>query len=30
MSMSFTIDEAFLPAILTAPPMNDEQFADFC
>ena len=30
MSMPFTIDEAFLPAILTAPPMNDQQFADFC
>ena len=24
------IDEAFLPAILTAPPMTDQQFADFC
>ena len=29
-SMPFTIDEAFLPAILTALPMTDEQFADFC
>jgi len=28
--MLFTIDEAFLPAILTAPPMTDRQFADFC
>jgi Uma2 family endonuclease len=28
--MAFTIDETFLPAILTAPPMTDEQFADFC
>jgi Uma2 family endonuclease len=28
--MAFTIDEAFLPATLTAPPMNDEQFAAFC
>lgn len=28
--MAFTIDEAFLPAILSAPPMTDEQFADFC
>jgi Uma2 family endonuclease len=28
--MPFTIDEAFLPAILTAPPMTDQQFADFC
>jgi len=24
------IDEALLPATLTAPPMTDEQFADFC
>jgi len=30
MVMLFTIDEAFLPAILTAPPMTDRQFADFC
>jgi Uma2 family endonuclease len=28
--MPFTIDEAFLPAILTAPPMTDEEFAEFC
>src|SRR5277367_5785731 len=28
--MAFTIDEAFLPAILTAHPMTDQQFADFC
>jgi Uma2 family endonuclease len=28
--MAFTIDEAFLPAILTAQPMTDEQFATFC
>jgi len=28
--MAFTIDEAFLPAILTAQPMTDEQFAEFC
>ena len=28
--MPFTIDEAFLPATLTAPPMTDQQFADFC
>jgi len=28
--MPFTIDEAFLPAILNAPPMTDEQFAEFC
>jgi len=24
------IDEALLPATLTAPPMTDQQFADFC
>jgi Uma2 family endonuclease len=28
--MPFTIDDAFLPATLTAPPMTDQQFADFC
>ena len=28
--MPFMIDEAFLPAILTAAPMTDQQFADFC
>jgi Uma2 family endonuclease len=28
--MAFIIDEAFLPAILTAPPMTDEEFAKFC
>ena len=28
--MAFTFDEAFLPAILTAQPMTDEQFAEFC
>src|SRR5580693_2480126 len=28
--MSFTIDEALLPATLTAPPMTDREFADFC
>jgi Uma2 family endonuclease len=28
--MPFTIDEAFLPATLTAPPMSDREFADFC
>src|ERR1035438_5886364 len=28
--MAFTIDEAFLPAILTGKPMTDEQFAEFC
>ena len=30
MSMAFTIDDALLPAILTAQPMTDEQFAEFC
>jgi Uma2 family endonuclease len=28
--MAFVIDGAFLPATLTAPPMTDEEFADFC
>jgi Uma2 family endonuclease len=28
--MPFTIEEAFLPATLTSPPMTDEQFAEFC
>ena len=28
--MTLTIDAAFLPATLSAPPMNDQQFADFC
>lgn len=28
--MAFLIDEAFLPATLTVPPMSDEQFAEFC
>jgi Uma2 family endonuclease len=28
--MPFTIEDAFLPATLTAHPMNDQQFADFC
>ena len=28
--MAFLIDEAFLPATLTAPPMSDEEFAAFC
>ena len=28
--MPFTIDESFLPATLTASPMTDEQFAEFC
>jgi Uma2 family endonuclease len=28
--MAFLIDESFLPAKLTAPPMNAEEFAAFC
>jgi Uma2 family endonuclease len=28
--MPFVIDEAYLPATLTAPPMTDEDFAEFC
>ena len=28
--MALTIDEAFLPVILTARPMSDEEFAEFC
>jgi len=28
--MAFLIDEAYLPATLTVPPMNDEEFAEFC
>jgi Uma2 family endonuclease len=28
--MAFTIDEAFLPATLTAHPMTDAEFAEFC
>ena len=28
--MAFLIDEAFLPATLTAHPMTDEEFAAFC
>ena len=28
--MAFLIDEAFLPATLTAPSMTDQQFAEFC
>jgi len=27
--IAFMIDEAFLPATLTAPPMTDQQFTDF-
>jgi Uma2 family endonuclease len=28
--MELVIDDAFLPATLTAPPMTDEEFAAFC
>lgn len=28
--MTLVIDEAFLPATLTASPMTDEEFAEFC
>ena len=28
--MPLVIEESWLPAILTAPPMTDEQFAEFC
>lgn len=28
--MSFVIEDAWLPATLTAPPMTDTQFAEFC
>jgi Uma2 family endonuclease len=28
--MAIVIDEAFLPATLTSPPMTDEEFANFC
>src|SRR5580698_406464 len=28
--MAFVIDDAFLPAILTAHPMTDEEFAGLC
>src|SRR5580698_6287147 len=28
--MAFVIDDAFLPATLTAHPMTDEEFAAFC
>jgi hypothetical protein len=29
-TMAFMIDDAFLPATLTAHPMTDEEFAGFC
>jgi Uma2 family endonuclease len=28
--MSFTINDAYLPATLTAQPMTDEEFTEFC
>lgn len=28
--MSLVIDDVFLPATLTTPPMNDEEFVEFC
>lgn len=28
--MAFVIEESWLPATLTVPPMNDDQFAEFC
>lgn len=28
--MAFLVDEAFLPATLTVPPMTDEEFGEFC
>jgi Uma2 family endonuclease len=28
--MAFVIDDAFLPATLSAPPMTDDEFAAFC
>ena len=28
--MAFVIDDAFLPATLTVPPMTDDEFARFC
>jgi Uma2 family endonuclease len=28
--MAFLVDEAYLPATLTVPPMTDEEFAAFC
>lgn len=30
MSMSLVIDEVYLPATLTAPPMTDGEFVEFC
>jgi Uma2 family endonuclease len=28
--MSLVIDDVFLPATLTSPPMNDDEFIEFC
>jgi Uma2 family endonuclease len=28
--MAFLVDEAYLPAVLTAQPMTDEEFAELC
>lgn len=28
--MTFTVNDAYLPATLTAPNMSDEEFAEFC
>jgi hypothetical protein len=28
--MSLLIDDIYLPATLTAPPMTDEEFVEFC
>ena len=28
--MAMLLEDTFLPAILTAPPMTDEEFAEFC
>jgi hypothetical protein len=28
--MAFVLDDAFLPATLTAHPMTDDEFAAFC
>jgi Uma2 family endonuclease len=30
MGMSLVIDEAYLPATLTGPPMTDDEFVEFC
>jgi Uma2 family endonuclease len=28
--MAFVLDDIFLPATLSAPPMTDDEFASFC